>query len=44
MGEPSTKLKEELFFSQTTGDPVRFELSLRGEGNPATFTDIVCAR
>jgi Tol biopolymer transport system component len=41
VGDRSTKLKEELFFSQSTGDPVRFELSLTGEGNAMTFSDIV---
>ncbi|MBM4460306.1 MAG: hypothetical protein FJ011_21510, partial [Chloroflexi bacterium] len=41
VGDHSTKLKEELFFSQSTGDPVRFELSLTGEGNATTFSDIV---
>ena len=41
VGDRSAKLKEELFFSRQRAWPVRFELSLTGEGNPAAFTDLV---
>jgi len=40
VGQRSAKLKEELFFSKSTGQPVRLELSLTGEGNVSAFNDI----